>query len=103
MISQKESERLENLTVSDIKLPDYAVITYAVCTIDKNACGWGGWMLEGTFTTSDAKTVILANGDDPLPTVTLQICPNCGGTIVRTDTAHLYDLAGQADLRMECR
>ena len=103
MLRQEELTRLEDLTVCDVKPPDYVVITFAVCTVGENACGWGGWMLEGTFATSIAKSGILANGDDPLSSLTLQICPNCGGETFRTDTAQVYDLVGLADLRMKGR
>ena len=100
MLSQNEIERLQNLTNSDVYLPDYAILTYAVCAIDENGCGWGGWLLEGAFATSDAKDGILANGDHPLPSIDLQICPNCRGEVFRTDTAQVYDLTGPAADRM---
>ena len=99
MLTQEEREQLQNLTIPSVKSPDYAVLTFAVCGVDENACGWGGWMLEGAFETGASKTGILENGDNPLPSVTLQICPNCAGTLFRTDTAKLFDCVGAAELR----
>ena len=103
MLSEDERDRLQDLTALDVRPPDYAVITYAVCTVDETACGWAGWLLEGAFAISEDRSGILANGDNPLPSVTLQICPNCGGAVFRTDTAQLYDLSGPADARMKGR
>lgn len=99
MLTKQERDRLQNLTISDVKSPDYAVLTYAVCSVDENACGWGGWMLEGAFETVASKKGVLENGDNPSPSVTLQICPNCTGTLFRTDTAHVFDCVGAAELR----
>lgn len=58
-------------------------------------------MLEGAVETVASKTGILANGDNPVPSVTLQMCPNCGGGLFRADTAQLYGLIGPADQRMD--
>jgi hypothetical protein len=96
VLSENERNRLQDLTASDIRSPDYVVVTYAVCSVDENACGWAGWLLEGAFAISEDKSGILANGDNPLPSVSLQICPNCGGTVFRTDTAQQYDLKDAA-------
>jgi hypothetical protein len=96
VLTEEERNQLQDVTIAKVIPPDYAVITYAVCTVDQEACGWGGWLLEGAFAVSETKSGILANGDNPLPSVSLQICPNCGGTVYRTDTAQLYDLAGPA-------
>jgi hypothetical protein len=103
VLSEDERNRLQDLTASDVIPPAYVVVTYAVCTVNENACGWAGWLLEGAFAISEDKSGILANGDNPLPSVSVQICPNCGGTVFRTDTAQLYNLAGPADARMMIR
>ena len=100
MIDDKTRRNLENTEVGQVTAPDYAVLTFAVCTISENACGWGGWLLEGAFALSEDKSGILANGDNPMPSVNLQICPNCRGELFRTDTARVYDLEGLANLRM---
>jgi hypothetical protein len=99
VLSENERNRLQDLTPSDVSPPDYVVVTYAVCTVDENACGWAGWLLEGVFAISEDKSGILANGDNPLPSVSLQICPNCRATVFRTNTEQLYYLAGQAEAR----
>jgi hypothetical protein len=103
VLSENERNRLQDLTASDIRSPDYVVVTYAVCSVDENACGWAGWLLEGVFAISEDKSGILANGDNPLPSVSLQICPNCGGTVFRTDTAQPYYLKGAGTARMKAR
>jgi hypothetical protein len=103
MLSEEERNQLQDITASDVHLPDYVVITYAVCSVDENACGWAGWLLEGAFAISEDSSGILSNGDNPMRSATLQICPNCRGTVFRTDTAHVYDLSGPADTRMKGR
>ena len=90
-LSDDERNRLQDLAASDVSPPDYAVITYAVCTIDEKACGWAGWLLEGAFAISEDRSGILANGDDALPSVSLQICPNCGGKFFG-QTRHNYTI-----------
>ncbi len=94
---------LEEIEAADVTAPDYAVLTFAVCTLSENACGWGGWLLEGAFAISEAKSGILWNGDNPMPAVTLQICPNCRGELFRTDTAQVYRLEGLPSLRTDLR
>ena len=85
-----ERKRLMDLVPANLQLPDYAVLTYAVCAIDKSCCGWGGWLSEGAFLTGALGPIINACGDTPLPFVTNQICPNCGLALFRTATAQVF-------------
>lgn len=46
MILPKKFEQLAELTKADIEIPDYVWLTYAVCVLEEDSCGWGGWMIE---------------------------------------------------------
>ena len=102
-LTRTERKRLMNLTPKDIELPDYAVLTFAVCALDADACGWGGWLSEGAFIMVPDGSGILQNGDNPLPSVTAQICPNCGRTLFRNDTAQVFELSRLASRELKSR
>ncbi len=72
---------LLDLELPDVDRPDYAWLVYAVCACSKDACGWGGWMIDTVrqISREHGKT-----RDKPLPAVTLQTCPNCGRDLFRT-------------------
>jgi hypothetical protein len=68
--------------------PEKAVLTYSVCGPDDGACGWEGWLLEGTAIRRPS-----SKGPDIdvfLPTADLQICPNCKKTLYRTDSRFTF-------------
>ena len=98
-LTRKEMTDLQDAIVPNLVAPDYVIITFAVCAVDRNGCGWGGWMLEGAMKISAEKTGILRNGDDSLPSVTLQICPNCRRELFRTGEQYVFDRSGPASLR----
>ena len=101
MLPNEQRDRLQNLKADDVRVPDYAVLTFAVCTDPRKGCGWGGWLLEGGFEVSPDKSDILANGDHPMPSVNNQIRPACKATLFRTETAQVFDRAGDASIRMK--
>lgn len=95
-LTRLERKRLVDLTPADLQLPDFAVLTYAVCALENNGCGSGGWLSEGAFLKGAHGPITLANGDSPLPSVANQICPNCGLVLFRTDTAQVFVRSGKA-------
>jgi len=56
------------------------IVTYAVCGVENESCGWGGWILES------AKGL---SGN--LPSYTDQICPSCGKELFRTEVVIKYE------------
>lgn len=60
-LTRLERKRLMDLTPAELQLPDYAVLTYSVCALDKN--GWGGWLSEGAFLEGAHGPIALANDD----------------------------------------
>jgi len=39
--------------LNDVESPDYLWLTYAVCAMSTDACGWGGWIVDGAFKKTD--------------------------------------------------
>ena len=44
----KKFKKLLDTALDDIEQPAAAILVYAVCTIDDDACGWGGWVNSPT-------------------------------------------------------
>src|SRR3954468_19057855 len=74
---------LRDLTLPDVEAPDYVWLTYAVCAVAPDACGWGGWMLEGAFR-RDGQRHATGTGDRALSAADTQVCPRCGRDTFRT-------------------
>ncbi len=79
----KFRELLE-IELKDIDAPDYAWITYAVCGMTPEACGWQGWILESLFKHTGGPTP--AGAFDKLLPVDNpdQRCPRCRQRLFRT-------------------
>jgi hypothetical protein len=76
----KKFKNLLETKRGQIEEPTSAWITYAVCGVEKDSCGWGGWILES------AKG---ASGE--LPSFTDQICPSCGKETFRTKVSIKFE------------
>lgn len=58
---------------AQVEEPTLVWITYAVCGMEQDSCGWGGWILEAAKGPSGN-----------LPAYTDQVCPQCGKVLFRT-------------------
>ena len=74
---------LMDLEPEDVLLPNYAVLAYAVCAMEQESCGWGGWILESVLRATN-EAHYFGTGDMPLPAYSRQICPRCGRVTFRT-------------------
>jgi hypothetical protein len=72
-------------------VPDYFVMTYAVCGCSKDACGWGGWMIEAAFKRTEKKDWPTYTGDKLLNAFDLQLCPRCGRETFRTGASVIVE------------
>ena len=72
----------------DVTTPSHAWITYCVCAVNYNSCGWGGWSLEAIFHNPNANA-----GEKILEAQTNQVCPVCGGETYRTGVSYRFDLS----------
>jgi hypothetical protein len=78
---------LIDLTLNDVERPDYAWLVYAVCAVTEDACGWGGWIIEGAFKKTEERHAT-GTGDKALPVADdLQACPRCRGLLFRTSAS----------------
>ena len=79
----RKFQHLIETELTDVEAPDYVWLVYAVCALSSDACGWGGWMIEGAFkyTGEDHPT---ATGDKLLSAIDDQVCPRCGRGTYRT-------------------
>jgi hypothetical protein len=69
---------LIELREGQVSIPDYVWLSYAVCAVDEESCGWGGWIIESAWkTTGEAVEQVRADTD--------QRCPVCGEPLFRTE------------------
>lgn len=80
----RKFKKLHEIELKDVDVPDYVVVTYAVCAIEDDACGWGGWMIEAAFQNDNGRKHKSITGDRVLPGAYAQICPICGKETFRT-------------------
>jgi|GEM_PF-1250154 len=75
----RKFKNLLEIELKDVDLPDEAWLTYAVCVLKNDSCGWGGWILEAALkkSSSDSSFSALSASD-------AQICPRCGLQTFRT-------------------
>ncbi|MEN6575954.1 MAG: hypothetical protein ABFD90_06385 [Phycisphaerales bacterium] len=83
MAFPRKFKNLLEIKLKDVETPDHVWITYAVCAVEKNACGWGGWMIEAAFKKGEQRRAT-AGRDKLLPAMMDQICPRCGKSLFRT-------------------
>ena len=67
------------IELKDVERPEEAWLTYAVCALENDSCGWGGWMLEAALKkpSKDGSFSALSEADE-------QVCPRCGRQTFRT-------------------
>ena len=83
MAFPRKWQRLLETELADVEIPDYVWLTYAVCGLTPDACGWGGWMIEGAFKLTGQREAS-ATGDRVLSAADEQQCPHCGRGLFRT-------------------
>ncbi len=88
--------------LKDVDIPDYAYLTYAVCAIDKESCGWAGWMIEAVFKKT-GKEYPTGTGDKLLPAMMDQVCPRCGKVTWRTMASIVVVPSNDQELRAGAR
>jgi hypothetical protein len=82
---------LTNTSFLNVEKPDYVCLTYAVCRIGKESCGWGGWIIEAAFKINKNKRSNTVTGDKLVLSDSTQRCPVCGKMLFRTDVSGKYD------------
>ena len=87
---RKFRERLES-TLQDVQRPDYLWLVYAVCGVEKDSCGWEGWVTDGVFQATTERHPS-STGDKPLPQMDDK-CPRCSKQLFRTSAALRFDVS----------
>jgi len=83
MAIPKKFKHLIETKLQDVEVPDYIWLTYAVCAMERESCGWAGWMIEVAYKKTEEKYPT-RTGEKVLPAMMDQVCPRCGRTTFRT-------------------
>ena len=75
MAFPRKFKHLIEIELEDVDTPDEVLLTYAVCAIEKDSCGWGGWYIEWASSNEIGKTISAMDE---------QICQKCGKPLYRT-------------------
>ena len=89
MALPKKYKKLLETQISDVEVPDYLWLTYAVCACSQDACGWAGWMIEAVFKKT-SKQDSTTGRDRLLNAIDEQICPRCKKELFRTEATVRY-------------
>jgi hypothetical protein len=76
---------LIELTEGQVTVPDFVYLSYGVCAVEEDSCGWVGWIIEDTTKrTGDREVTVEAD--------TEQRCPMCGKLVFRTEVLKRFRL-----------
>lgn len=70
---------------SEATIPDEVWLSFALCTVEEDSCGWTGWIIESAWKNHGADRHAVVAADN-------QRCPNCGKVLFRTGLEKQYDL-----------
>jgi hypothetical protein len=77
--------RLLETELKDIDVPDYVWLTYAVCGVERDSCGWAGWAIE-VAVKRDCGDDAAGTGNRALSAMDHLLCPTCGRDLFRTES-----------------
>lgn len=80
MAFPRKFKHLIEIELQDVTAPDKVLLTYAVCAVEKDSCGWGGWYIESAY----SKGKLVSAMDE-------QICQQCGKTLFRTGASVKFE------------
>jgi len=85
---------LVELRENQVTVPDYIWLSYAVCAVDEDSCGWGGWIIESAWKNVEGKAhAVDADAD--------QRCPCCGKLLFRTEVEKQFRLNPEAGPKID--
>lgn len=90
MTFPEKYQDLRDVTARDVEQPDYAWLTYAVCGVADDACGWHGWIIEALFKRTE-KRYPTGTGDKLLDAYDSEACPRCRGVLFRTEVSVRFE------------
>ena len=68
-----------------VAVPDYVWLSYAVCAVYEDSCGWTGWVIESAWKSLEGR-------EENLRADIEQSCPQCGKDLYRTAVEKQYRL-----------
>ena len=90
---EKFRELIE-LREHQVTIPDLVWLSYAVCAVEQDSCGWRGWIIESAWKTA-GKVSHAVEAD------TEQCCPMCGKHLYRTQVEKQFQLNPAAGPKIE--
>jgi len=75
----KRFKRQLEVELKDVEIPDDLWLTFSVCGVQEESCGWEGWVLE--CLKLEGKNI---EGD------TILLCPKCSQPLFRTAASVKY-------------
>lgn len=87
---------LVELGEKDVSIPDFVWLSYAVCAVEEESCGWRGWIIESAWKI-DPKT----RKEMPVEADTHQRCPVCGRQLYRTGVEKQFRLNRHAGPKID--
>lgn len=82
---KKFEKLLETKKIPVALRPNEAELTFAVCGVEQQSCGWSGWILH-VLVRRSGKDVVLLPSDDSWK------CPRCRMALFRTAASLLFRL-----------
>lgn len=76
---------LIELQDDQVTVPDFVWLSYAVCAVEEDSCGWRGWIIESAW-----KGV--GKNRQQVEADTEQCCPVCGKRLYRTAVEKQFQL-----------
>lgn len=86
---------LIELREGQVTIPDYVWLSYALCALDEDSCGWGGWIIESAWKT------INENREEEVKADTEQRCPVCGKQVFRTEVEKQFRFNPEAGPKID--
>lgn len=80
MLFPRKFKSLLETKRGQIEEPILAWLTYSVCAVEKDSCGWGGWILESA-----------KGSKGELSSATEQVCPSCSKSLFRTEVSIKFE------------
>ena len=92
----KKFKKLLEISLNDVAIPDCIWLTYAVCAMEVESCGWGGWIIESAYKHNEADNSTEIDNKANIRVLDAsdtQECPRCGKDLFRTDASVKYELS----------
>ena len=84
MAFPKKFKHLIEIENKDVETPDYVWLVYAVCAVEQDSCGWGGWIIDAPFQGDREELSDSHRRQNSCPADYMFQCPTCRKHLFRT-------------------